>query len=252
MNMLSKTDSIDDMIPDYSIADYVGGGGPEVFKAVGRELLDRFKTYCDLKPDEKILEVGCGIGRIAVPLTQYLKTGTYVGFDIVRHGIEWCQQKVTPRYPNFKFFVADVYNKLYFPEGRYAAAEYTFPFADESFEFVFLTSVFTHMMPRDLEHYVTEIGRVLKPGGRCFCTAYIINGDARLNLHGGTSLRAFKPYSGGYWTETPDTPEVAVAYAEEYLAGVFTKSGLEITQLIPGEWWRHQFAQDVLIARKPA
>ena len=97
--------------------------------------------------------MGCGIGRIAIPLTQYLKTGTYDGFDIVRHGVEWCQQKVTPHYPNFNFFVADVYNKLYFPQGRYAATEYTFPFADDTFDFVFLTSVFTHMMPKDLEHY---------------------------------------------------------------------------------------------------
>jgi len=244
-------DAINDMIPDYSVANYVGGGGAEQFKAVGRVMIDWFKLFCDLKPNERVLEVGCGIGRIAIPLTQYLKEGSYEGFDIVRHGIEWCQQKVTPRYPNFNFFVTDVYNKYYHPEGTQAASEYVFPFGDDSFDFVFLTSVFTHMLPKDLEHYTAEIGRVLKPGGRCFCTAYIITEEAHNQLDGGTSCMAFKAYPEGYWSDTPENPERAVAYPEEYLTGVFKQCGLETTRIIPGEWWKHDFTQDILIAHKP-
>lgn len=242
--------AIDDMIPDYSVARYVGDAGAEQFKVVGRLMLDWFKTYCDLKPEESILEVGCGIGRIAIPLTQYLTTGRYEGFDIVRHGIEWCQQKVTPRYPNFNFFLADVYNKHYQPEGKQAAADYIFPFEDGTFDFVFLTSVFTHMMPRDVEHYTAEIGRVLKPGGRCFCTIYSISEEARRQLTSGSSRRAFKPFPEGYWSDTPNDPEAATAYPEEYLTGLFMQSGLETTQIIQGEWWKHEFTQDILISHK--
>ena len=245
------SDVVDEMIPDYSVAEYVGGGGAEQFKTVGRQMVDWFKLYCDLRPDEKVLEVGCGIGRIAIPLTQYLTTGTYDGFDIVRHGIEWCQLRITPLYPNFKFFVADVYNAMYYPQGRNPASTYTFPFADETFDFVFLTSVFTHMLPRDVERYTQEIGRVLKPGGRCLCTAYVISAEARLQLERGGSVKAFRPCAAGCWTETPDNPETAAAYPEEYLVEVFKARGLETTRLIPGEWWRHEFAQDILIARKP-
>ena len=47
-------------------------------------------------------------------------------------------------------------------------------------------------------------------------------------------------------------PETAAAYPEEYLVDVFKARGLETTRLIPGEWWKHEFAQDILIARKPA
>lgn len=237
------------MIPDYSIANYVGGNGAEQFTVVGLLMVDWFKAYADLKPDENILEVGCGIGRIAIPLTQYLTSGSYVGFDIVPHGIEWCQQKVTPRYPNFTFFVADVHNKYYHPEGHHAASEYVFPFPDASFDFVFLTSVFTHMLPDDLERYALEIGRVLRPGGRCFCTAYIISAEARTNLDKGTSLRMFAPQDG-YWTDMPSNPEAAIAYPEEYLTDVFKRSSLEIGRVIPGEWWKNQFAQDILVAER--
>jgi len=244
-------DAIDEMIPDYSVASYVGDAGAEQFKVVGRVMLDWFKTYCDLKPEESVLEVGCGIGRIAIPLTQYLTRGRYVGFDIVPHGIEWCRKTVTPRYPNFTFFLADVYNRYYHPEGRQAAADYAFPFDDASFDFVFLTSVFTHMMPRDVEHYTAEIGRVLKPGGRCFCTVYIICDEARRELAGGNSLRAFAPYPEGYWSDTPDNPEAAVAYPLEFFSSALSRAGLETSRILSGEWWKTQFAQDILIARKP-
>jgi SAM-dependent methyltransferase len=244
-------DAIDDMIPDYSVANYVGGGGAEQFKTVGRVMVEWFKLYCDLKPNERVLEVGCGIGRIAIPLTQYLKDGSYEGFDIVRHGIEWCQQKITPRYPNFNFFVTDVYNKYYHPEGTQVASEYVFPFVDDSFDFVFLTSVFTHMLPRDLEQYTAEIGRVLRPGGRCFCTAYIITEEARKQLNRGTSRIAFKAYPEGFWTNKPNSPEGALAYPEEYLTGNFKQCDLETTRIITGDWCKDEFAQDILIAHKP-
>lgn len=238
------------MIPDYSVAEYVGGGGAEQFKIVGSQKVEQFKAYCDLKPDEKVLEVGSGIGRIAIPLTQYLKTGTYDGFDIVRHGIEWCQRQITPRYPNFNFFVADVHNQFYHPEGKHPASKYTFPFEDGSFDFVFLTSVFTHMLPADVERYTAEIGRVLKRSGRCFCTAYIISEEARKHLDNGTSRRLFVACPQAYWTETPDNPEASVGYSEDYLIGIFKQAGLEAARIVPGAWWTNEFAQDELIVRK--
>jgi SAM-dependent methyltransferase len=245
-------DPVDAMIPDYAIADYVGGGGAEQFKVVGRVLIDWFRAYCNLQPNERVLEVGSGIGRVAIPLTQYLTSGSYVGFDIVSHGIEWCQQKVTPRYPKFKFFVADIYNKCYHPEGKQIAAEYVFPFEDGSFDFVFLTSVYTHMLPKDLEHYTAEISRVLRPGGRCFCTVYSLSEEAMRHVTDGTSRMPFQPYPEGYWSDTPDNHEAAVAYPQDYLQQVFRERGLEITREIPGGWWQTEFAQDILIAYKRA
>jgi SAM-dependent methyltransferase len=243
-------DVLDSMIPDYSIADYVGGGGAEQFKTVGRIMVGWFRDLGGLQPGEKVLEVGCGIGRIAIPLTQYLAAGTYDGFDIVPHGIQWCREKVTPRYPNFRFFHSDIHNKAYNPAGRIAASEYRFPFADASFDFVFLTSVFTHMLPADVRNYAAQIGRVLRPGGRCFCTAYVISQEARERLERGESLKKFVACEGGYWSDSPETPEAAVAYGQDELFGVLAEAGLEVRTFIPGAWWQHEFAQDILVAHK--
>ena len=241
---------VDDMIPGAEAANYVGGGSVELFKEIGLELLGWLKLYADLKPSEKILDVGCGIGRLAIPLTQYLDKGTYDGFDIIPHGIEWCQKRITPRYPNFRFYHADIYNQYYNPGGTQKASQYTFPFPDGEFDVVVLTSVFTHMLPADLERYVQEISRVLKPAGRCFCSAFVISPEARDHLERGHSIRGFEPQSEGYWTDNPGNPEAAIGYAEDYLKGVFAQSDLPVSRIIAGGWWGHPAAQDILIARQ--
>lgn len=250
--MLAGMNDLKDMVPDAATSDYVGGGGAEIFLAVGNEMLDRFKSMAGLQPHEKVLDVGCGIGRIAIPLTQYLDGGSYDGFDIVKHGIDWCRAKITPRYPAFRFFHADVHNKLYNPGGTIAAAEYVFPFPDATFDFVFLTSVFTHMMPVDLEHYLAEIGRVLKPAGRCFATAFVISPEGAAHLQRGDSVKKFQAQEGGYWTDHPGIPEAAIAYPDEYLERVFARSRLAIESLQQHGWWTSPFAQDILVARKAA
>jgi hypothetical protein len=42
------------------------------FKANGEEFLTNYRELAHLQPNEKMLDVGCGIGRKTLPLTQYL------------------------------------------------------------------------------------------------------------------------------------------------------------------------------------
>lgn len=135
-------------------------GSPEIddFNLVGSGLVEFFKDHCGLKPYEKVLEPGCGCGRVAQFLTKYLDNkGQYEGFYIVEKSIEWCQENITSKFPNFHFTHSDIQNTLYNPTGK---IKYRFPYPDRSFDFVFLPSVFTHMLPEDMEHYFSEIARV--------------------------------------------------------------------------------------------
>src|SRR5437660_12267383 len=115
---------------------------------------------------------------MARPLTKYLKGGSYEGIDIVARSVQWCQRTYASRYPNFRFHFADIYNKVYNPDGKHQASEYRLPFETSSFDFVFLTSVFTHMLPQYMEHYLSEVVRVLKPSNRCLITYFLINAAA--------------------------------------------------------------------------
>ena len=86
------------------------------FEKVGRDFFNYFLDLGKIKPDDYILDVGCGQGRMAAPLTKYLsEKGRYVVFDIRRQDIEWCQKKITPKHSNFRFQTADVFNKAYNP-----------------------------------------------------------------------------------------------------------------------------------------
>ena len=142
-----------------------------------KEFFQYFVQLGGLKPDENVLDVGCGIGRMAVPLTKYLK-GVYEGFDIGPEAIKWCQDNISRRYPKFYFQVADVFNEKYNPGGKYKASEYKFPYDNDAFDFVYLTSVFTHMLPHDMENYLSEISRVLRNNGRCLITYYLLNEES--------------------------------------------------------------------------
>jgi SAM-dependent methyltransferase len=58
------------------------------FKEKGREVFRNFVDLCDITSNDLVLDVGCGIGRMAVPLTSYLTTGKYEGLDIIPQEIE--------------------------------------------------------------------------------------------------------------------------------------------------------------------
>lgn len=235
---------------------FVGNGD---FKEIGNEFFNYFVQLADLKPHEKVLEVGCGIGRMAVPLMSYLKDGgTYDGFDIVRSGIRWCQKYITPRASHFHFKLADIYNSDYNPAGRFKAVDYRFPYEDESFDFVFLTSVFTHMLPPDMEHYLSEIRRVLKEGGRCFITYFLLDKESLELVNAGASTIDFKYKVESYEEECRimniDIPESAVAYSLEYIEQLYKKNCLGIMPPIRNGNWcgRKEYLsyQDMILAAK--
>jgi ubiquinone/menaquinone biosynthesis C-methylase UbiE len=209
----------------------------EEFKRNGEEFLNIYKEICGLQPDEKMLDVGCGIGRKTLPLTQYVNEGAaYEGIDITKAGIDWCREKITPRFPNFHFQQIDVYNKHYNPRGKYQASEYKFPFADESFSFAMLGSVFTHMLPDDLQNYLSEIYRVLKRGGRCLITYFLLNAESLRFIETGASTLDLKYVFDKYRTISREVPEQAIAFDEGWIRDLYRKLGLKVTRLDYGSW----------------
>jgi SAM-dependent methyltransferase len=208
-----------------------------------------------VKPDARVLDVGCGMGRIAAPLTQYLtKRGSYDGFDIVPEAVEWCSRKITPTYPNFRFRLANVINEEYNPKGSISAAEYSFPYSDAAFDFVFLGSVFTHMLPREVERYFAEIARVLKVRGRSLITYFLLTSETRDCIAQGASTLPFTCDGSGFKTVSEIVPESAIAYDESYIRGLYKRHGLTISAPIRYGTWSYAASdfeyQDFIVAEK--
>jgi SAM-dependent methyltransferase len=229
------------------------GAGP--YCEIGEEFFGYFKNYGNLRPTERVLDVGCGLGRMAIALTTYLQPpGQYDGFDIVPAGIEWCQQRFTPRHPNFQFVLADVYNAYYNPTGRVPPSEYRFPYPDATFDFVFLTSVFTHMMTSEVENYLAEIARVMRPAARCLITFFLLNNESRSLMLGPRSAVNFAHGTGECRYAVPENPELVVAFDEAFVRETFARNGFVITPPIRyGSWCgrrEHLSYQDIVIATR--
>ncbi len=231
---------------------FVGDGD---FAARGEEFYRYFVELGSLKPEHRVLDLGCGMGRMARPLAGYLTTGSYEGLDIVPTGIRWCQRSYSQAYPNFHFQLADVHNRWYNPDGHFQAAEYRFPFADQEFDFVFLTSVFTHMLPPGMEHYLSEIFRTIRPNGKCLITFFLLNDEAKELIRNGLSSRDFSFPLDGCRVQNPRIPEDAVAYEEKYIRTLLAETGFDVENVQYGSWCgrtRHLSYQDIIIIKKAA
>ena len=227
------------------------GGDYDYFERVGEEFLGYFVELGGLTPGDRVLDIGCGPGRMAVPLTRYLDAaGSYEGLDVVPREVEWCRLAISPRHPSFRFHVADVRNPRYNPYGAKPASEYRFPYDDASFDFAFATSVLTHLREPDAAQYIGEIGRVLRPGGRCLVTFFLWNDEAHGHVGAGESYYSFAHADGHARYESPDSPEAAIAYEESWVDERFSAAGLDIEQRRYGEWCGREAAltwQDVII-----
>ena len=227
-------------------------GGSKDFEATGNEFFAYFKDLCGLQPEHKVLEIGCGTGRMAVPLTGYL-TGSYDGIDINPAEIRWATKNIASRFPHIRFHLADLHNPLYNPHGTVKATEYRFPFADESFDFIFLTSVFTHMFKAEIENYLREIVRMLRPGATCLISMFLLNDESRRLIAAGSSSLDFPSMHEGTHINTRRNPAKAVAFEDSYIHALWGETGLQIVDVRYGAWCgrvNHLSYQDFVISKR--
>lgn len=224
------------------------------------EAVDTLRDLAGLTPSSRVLDVGCGMGRLAAAMSSFFDaTGSYDGLDIVPDGIKWCKENIVGRHDNVHFTLSDVRNGEYNPQGKIEAVDYRFPFDDELFDLVVLVSVFTHMLPDDLEHYLEEIARILKPTGSCFATYYLLTEESRELMLTKNSRKCFKHHFGSYSVMSAKVPELGVAYDVQFIEQLYAQHGLTSERYL-GWWFRGQPSrwsplpgeQDALVARKRA
>jgi ubiquinone/menaquinone biosynthesis C-methylase UbiE len=213
---------------------FIGSGD---FSATGESIREQLVSLAGLKPSDRVLDVGCGIGRVAVPLSGYLDAeGSYEGFDIVRSAIRWCRKHITSRYPGFQFTHVDLKNDLYNLKTEQEAKHFIFPYKDAEFDLVLLTSVFTHMLLEDVQNYLQQIHRVLKPGGVCFATFFLMNREAEM-LIADSGQEMFATRLDHHYLFHPRVKEANVAYEEGYLLeDLLRGNGFKLEQIRYGFW----------------
>jgi SAM-dependent methyltransferase len=227
---------------------------PGPFRESGDEFFAYLRDYGQIAPQHRILDIGCGIGRVARPLTEFLDPakGRYEGFDIDASAVRWCLRHYAS-HPNFHFQRANIYNKFYNPRGAVQAEGFTFPYPDASYDFAFASSVFTHMPLPAVAHYLKETARVLAPGARALLTLFLWNPESQAAVAQGKSALPFRPH-GDLIVISPVVPEAAIALPHEGWDQAVRDAGLEqVGDVLWGNWCgRTPFTsyQDMVIVRK--
>ena len=232
-----------DYLPKYSVRvrsrGMAGEFGGERFAMYGNVFKNILIKYANLSPTGKILEIGCGCGTAALSLSEYLNAGGYTGTDIEEVSLQACKSNRRLLDKDFSFDFLDVYNPEYNPKGSTPAKDYRFPYEDATFDVVFLSSVFTHMLTEDVINYIQEIGRILRPGGFCVTTVLLMN-------HG-ENPRVFPYRQQMHYSVNQSMPEVAVGYDLEFFTTEYKKVNMSLTRMPLTDTG---FPQDVLIFRK--
>jgi len=221
-------------------------GPPAAFEEVALTTIGRL-SMAGIRPDDDVLDIGCGVGRTARYLCDLLgPEARYEGFDIQEDAIRWCQEHITPAFPNFRFRWTPVSHSHYSPDPELPAATgVEFPYPDGSFDFAFAHSVFTHLLPDVTRHYLDEVARVLRPGGTLYATWFLFDVGPSKGAHPLAMEMQVDP-SGGFAVLEPSVPEKAVAYSEPFVRSAYAGAGLTVVEPIHAAI---PLLQDVIVAR---
>jgi SAM-dependent methyltransferase len=246
------TASLQDMTPDppERLRHRVHGSGDlATFNLVGarvaENLLEALGSRLALGPDSKILDFGCGCGRV---ITHFRRAapGDLYGTDIDSEAIAWCQENLVAI---GGFSVNDERPPL--------------PYADAFFDLIYSVSVFTHLPEGRQLAWLSELRRVTKPGGYLVLSTHgagmltAVLGMQRENLVWRERVKAAWyrrllerrgfVYTGGLGT--PGLPRFygSAVHGEKYIrtrwAALF-----EIAAILPKGLNQHQ---DLIVCRRP-
>lgn len=222
------------------------------FVRSGDVIVAMLTDFAGLSSDDRVLDVGCGIGRVARPLTKVLTKGSYCGLDIVPDAIAWCTDAYSNQ-PTFSFRHLDLsYGRIRRTGSEPETVE--FPFDRASFDLAFSISLFTHLTPAAVAQNLREMRRVLAPGGRCFNTFLVIDDHASAAIEDGSASHTFGAHFNGFRAYSASFVENYVGINETEIRRLHAEAGLTIEEpILFGSWTgrstnRH-FYQDAVVAR---
>jgi SAM-dependent methyltransferase len=184
--------------------------------AEARRLVTRLSyTSADL-----VVDIGCGLGRLATGMLWEFGEAEYLGIDAHREFVEWGQKHIQRDHASFRFLHHDVVHEMYNQGGTLDGASIRLPVASGVADIVYLWGVFTSLPPEHVQIYAAEISRIARPGARVFLTAFVEDDVPEVSL----SPADYAPFARR-------GPLHVVRYSKPYLLSMFERHGLVLEEL---------------------
>lgn len=244
-------------IDGMTLNDIVGGGNA---RDVGEEWAAFLANQGFLRGGTRILDIGCGCGRLATALAATRPDIEYVGIDIVPGLIDFCRKHITESVPSFDFYVVQQESSLYksFIEDHDIPVFADDTFKDGHFDVVIATSLFTHTRRDTTQAYFNMANRLLRAGGTMLFSCFAMDEHAQKAIR----HRTTHPFQSGK-VETASDGLVedryngelsAIGYPVTMLEEMLETAGFDGIAGFYRGFWRgsagHSF-QDVVQAPKP-
>ncbi len=180
-----------------------------------------------LRAGQRVLDIGCGTGRIAQGLlARFDQEIVYKGTEVSPAHVEWCRKRFRSS-PQFEFYLSEVHNERYAPLAASRPDEAPFPLGtEEIFDVVSAFSLFTHLRFSDVEFYLKQTANRLAPWGRAIVTCYV---DERL------PDEEINPTGFG---KVENSPLHRVRYRRDFLLATAKATGLVLLHEEP--WTQNQ------------
>lgn len=128
-----------------------GSVSEDILRHTGRYAAAQVRAALDVKPGDRLLELGCGVGRIGKELAPHC--GHWTGVDISENMVRYAGERL------------EEFDNVSLHQLTRSALEMI---PDASIDKAYSIAVFCHMDKEDLYLYLQELHRVLAPGGMIF------------------------------------------------------------------------------------
>jgi SAM-dependent methyltransferase len=213
------------------------GETDETFIAIGDHFVRTLERFGGFDRNARVLDVGCGYGRLAHALRRHGFDGHYVGLDVLKPHVNWCGKRLGS--DRMRFQHVDVANERYNPQGRLSAHDVEL--ADGEFDVVAFFSVFTHMWPEDVEAYMSFAKGKLAPSGRMVATFFLLDREWH-RLRDAGDIPSWFPHerSPGCRYQSVEEPLHRVGYELDWVVALVRRVGLALADSPAYGTWSHR------------
>jgi SAM-dependent methyltransferase len=248
-----------DLMRGSELNERVGGADPRL---VGEFCFHNINLHLALGPQDRVLDFGCGIGRVLVQVANHLPpTASVVGMDIMPEVIAFCSEHIAPVFGHASFELiegSNVHYNKYIKGGAARKKADVLRSHGGQFTRAYAFSVFTHVDLADFSTLLAFVKDLLLPGGEFMFTCFLLTEFSRAAIKNATAQFGFdnpRYESGGTVFIGNTTDRLAfIAFDIGLVEKLVYNAGLVISRVQYGAWRGAGFGdslQDIVVVRKP-